>query len=183
MSLTKLAVLGALTRDETHASALLALLQDIVADPRTVPRSSVYAACQALEAEGLIEARGISDDRFRARAFGATAAGRERFDTWMGSEPSTLDDLRVRLAFVREQDLDALIEAVTAAEEASIRQQRSIAQRDAREAREARTKGWTDMAQDLLGDLRVREVAARAQWLVDVRLTLEALREQRGEGA
>lgn len=180
MSLTKLAVLGALTRDETHASALLALLQDIVADPRTVPRSSVYAACQALEAEGLIEARGISDDRFRARAFGATAAGRERFDTWMGSEPSTLDDLRVRLAFVREQDLDALIEAVTAAEEASIRQQRSIAQRD---AREARTEGWTDMAQDLLGDLRVREVAARAQWLVDVRLTLEALREQRGEGA
>ncbi len=120
---TRYAVLGLVARRPTYGYALLQQLRRWSVEPSAVRSSSVYTALTRLEQDALIEPLGPSNaagtDRQPRLTYGATPAGEERFAQWLATPPSSYDDLRLRIALARPQDLPTVIGFVIAAEEAA----------------------------------------------------------------
>jgi DNA-binding PadR family transcriptional regulator len=177
---TRYAVLGLVARRPTYGYALLQQLRRWSVEPEAVRSSSVYTALTRLEQDALIEPRGPSNaagtDRQPRLTYGATPAGEERFAQWLATSPSSYDDLRLRIALARPTDLPVLIGFVIAAEEACLQRLQEL---DAPPigSLTARHAPWEAVAGAILGTLDTAELAGRAKWLQEVRVTLESLRD------
>lgn len=178
---TRKAVLGLVARRPTYGYAVLQQLRRWARHPEAVRTSSVYTALSRLESGGLIESRPGDDSPAAAgpsRVFyRVTAVGRSDLDAWLESAPQSYEELRLRIALARPQDLALLIRSMATAEQACLAQLRD---------REGvlppgpapRTLPWEALCGALLGTLDVGELAGRAKWLQDARVALESLQSQ-----
>lgn len=176
---TRYAVLGLVARRPSYGYALLQQLRRWSIEPEGVRSSSVYTALTRLEQDSLIEPLGpaaaAGTDRQPRLTYGATAAGQERFAQWLATAPASYDDLRLRIALARPEDLPMVINYVIAAEEAALQrlQQLDVSPFDALTSRPA---SWEAVSGAILGTLDSAELAGRVKWLQDVRVALESLR-------
>lgn len=177
---TRYAVLGLVARRPTYGYALLQQLRRWSVEPSAVRSSSVYTALTRLEQDALIEplerAATNGTDRQPRVTYGATPAGEQRFAEWLTTPPSSYDDLRLRIALARPQDLPVLIGFVVAAEETCLQRLQElepppIASLTSRQA------PWEAVTGAILGTLDTAELVGRAKWLQEIRMTLESLRD------
>jgi DNA-binding PadR family transcriptional regulator len=177
---TRYAVLGLVARRPTYGYALLQQLRRWSVEPTTVRSSSVYTALTRLEQDALIEPLGRSaasgTDRQPRVTYGATPAGEQRFAQWLATPPSSYDDLRLRIALARPADLPVLIGFVVAAEEACLQRLQELDSPPIASLT-ARLAPWEAVAGAILGTLDAAELAGRAKWLQEIRMTLESLRD------
>lgn len=177
---TRLTVLGLVARRPTYGYALMQQLRRWSVDPTAVRSSSVYSALSRLEQEELIEPRGpalaAGTDRQPRLTYGATPAGEERLEAWLGSPPASYDDLRMRIALGRPQDLETLIGFVIAAEQECLGRLQELEVQSLAELC-ARQAPWEALCGAILGTLDAGELTARAKWLQDARVALEAMRD------
>lgn len=175
---TRYAVLGLVARRPAYGYALMQQLRRWAADPTAVRSSSVYTALSRLESDELIEVRGPAaasgTDRQPRLTYGATASGERKLDEWLASPPVSYDELRLRIALARPQDLKTLIGFVIAAE------QECLARLEALSAPpvgvDPDEEPWEALCGTILGTLDSGELAGRAKWLQDARAALESLR-------
>lgn len=176
---TKYALLGLIARRPTYGYALMQQLRRWTVDPTTVRTSSVYTALSRLEREQLIEARGSApgtDAERRPRiTYGATPAGEARLDRWFASRPASHEELRVRIALARPQDLDTLIGFVITAEQECLRLMQEL-DVPALDAASVQRQPWEALCGAILGALDTTELATRSRWLQDARVALESIR-------
>ncbi len=175
---TKYAVLGLVARRPTYGYALMQQLRRWAVDPTSVRSSSVYTALSRLEAEELIEVRGpaaaAGTDRQPRLTYGATRSGEQKLDEWLASPPATYDELRLRIALARPQDLQALIGFVVAAEQECLAR---LEQVDAPPIHAlTRQAPWETLCAAILGSLDSGELSGRVKWLQDARVALESMR-------
>lgn len=179
-SSTKYAVLGLVARRPTYGYALMQQLRRWSIDPTSVRSSSVYTALSRLEAEQLIEVRGPAaakgTDRQPRMTYGATVEGQSRLEQWLATPPADYDELRLRIALARPSDLDHLISYALSAEREYIDRLQRL-QAPAPDDR-TETTPWEARCESILSQLDAVELAARARWLQDARVALEALRER-----
>ena len=177
---TRYAVLGLVARRPTYGYALLQQLRRWSVEPAAVRSSSVYTALTRLEQDALIEPLGPSaisgTDRQPRVTYGATPAGEQRFAEWLTTAPSSYDDLRLRIALARPADLPVLTGFVATAEEACLQRLQEL---DAPPIASltSRLAPWEAVTGAILGTLDTAELAGRAKWLQEVRVTLESLRD------
>lgn len=150
-------------------------------DPSTVRTSSVYTALTRLERERLIEQLGsapaTSSERQPRITYGATAAGEARLDRWYASKPASYEELRIRIALARPQDIDTLIGFVTVAEQECLQLMQDL-DVPAIDATSVQRQPWEALCGAILGSLDTTELAARSRWLQDARGALEAIRDE-----
>jgi DNA-binding PadR family transcriptional regulator len=176
---TRYAILGLVARRPTYGYALMQQLRRWAIDPTTVRTSSVYTALSRLEADRLIEPRGPAaasgTDRQPRLTYGATAAGEECLNRWLESRPASYDELRLRIALARPQDLTTLIGFVVAAEQECLDRLQAI---DAPPIGALTGQApWEALCGAILGTLDTGELAGRAKWLQDARVALESMRD------
>jgi DNA-binding PadR family transcriptional regulator len=182
---TRYAVLGLVARRPTYGYALMQQLRRWSLDPSTVRSSSVYSALSRLEQDELIEARGTATshgtDRQPRLTYGATEAGEVRLDAWLASPPSTYEELRLRIALARPQDLPLIIGFVIAAERECLARLQELHVRPLSELCASHAP-WEALCGAVLGTLDAGELTARAKWLQDARLALESLQSHPARG-
>lgn len=175
---TKYVVLGLLARRPTYGYALMQQLRRWSTDPSAVRTSSVYTALSRLQDEQLIEPRGPAaasgTERQPRMTYGATESGHERLSEWLASRPTSYEELRLRIALARPQDLNLLIGFVIAAEQECIGLLQAIETPPI--AALAEHAPWEALCGAILGTLDSGELAGRAQWLQDARAALESMR-------
>jgi len=176
---TKYAVLGLLSRRPTYGYALMQQLRRWSIDPTAVRTSSVYTALSRLEDDMLIEPRGPAaasgTDRQPRITYGTTAAGEARLEKWLATRPASYDELRLRIAMARPQDLQLLIGFVIAAEQECLERLEEI-ETPPIEALTAQAP-WEALCGAILGTLDTGELAGRARWLQEARVALESMRD------
>ncbi len=177
---TKYAVLGLIARRPTYGYALMQQLRSWSIDPATVRTSSVYTALSRLEREQLIEQRGSApatvSDRQPRITYGTTAQGEARLDRWFASKPGSYEELRIRIALARPQDIDTLIGFVVTAEQECLRLMQDL-DLPTLDPATAQRQPWEALCGAILGSLDTSELAARNRWLQDARVALEAIRD------
>ncbi|MES1193985.1 MAG: PadR family transcriptional regulator [Solirubrobacterales bacterium] len=177
---TRYAVLGLVARRPSYGYALLQQLRRWSVEPEAVRSSSVYTALTRLEQDALIEPLGPSatsgTDRQPRVTYSATPAGEQRFAEWLATPPSSYDDLRLRIVLARPTDLPVLIGFVIAAEEACLQRLQQL-EAPPIASLTSRLAPWEAVAGAILGTLDTAELAGRAKWLQEVRVTLESLRD------
>jgi DNA-binding PadR family transcriptional regulator len=177
---TRKAVLGLIARRPTYGYAILRQLRRWSPHPEAIRTSSVYTALSRLEADQLIESREPADASNAtgpSRVFyRVTETGQIDLDLWLGSTPQSYEELRLRIALARPQDLPLLIRSMSATERACLTQLRDREGLTVPGAA-SRTLPWEALCGTLLGTLDVGELAGRAKWLQDARVALESLRD------
>ncbi|HKH64075.1 MAG TPA: PadR family transcriptional regulator [Solirubrobacterales bacterium] len=121
----KYAVLGLLAERRSYGYDLVHDLSDRLGPAWQLGASSVYAALDKLEDEGLIRTcphstgnalSGSRDPAVRRVTFEATAAGREAFGNWIARPDCRMGPIRselyLKVAVARPQDVPALLRAV-----------------------------------------------------------------------
>lgn len=176
---TKYAVLGLVARRPTYGYALMQQLRRWAVDPTTIRTSSIYTALTRLEREQLIEQRGsapaTASERQPRITYGVTPAGNERLDRWYASKPASYEELRIRIALARPQDIDTLIGFVHTAEQECLDLMHGL-DAPALDAGTVQRQPWEALCGAILGSLDMTELAARSRWLQDARAALEAIR-------
>jgi DNA-binding PadR family transcriptional regulator len=124
----KYAVLGLLSERRSYGYDLVHDLSDRLGPAWQLGASSVYAALDRLEDEGLIRtcaltgadaSPGSREAAVRRVTFEATAAGRETFEAWIAAADCRVEPIRselyLKVAVARPQDVPALLRAVETA--------------------------------------------------------------------
>ncbi|WP_320672811.1 PadR family transcriptional regulator [Patulibacter defluvii] len=172
----KSAVLGLLAREPSYSHRLHEQLRALAEDPDAVPRSSLYHAIRGLEEDGLIEERApdpsASPHERRRRFYRATDEGHAELERFLTGAPTSHDDLRVRLAVSRPQDLPLLIHAVRNAEAATLRRLEQLRRRSAGSGPDR----WFMVCEMLLANHDAGELESRVERLREMRIVLEKLR-------
>ncbi len=158
-------------------------LRNWAIDPSTVRTSSVYTALTRLERERLIEQRGsapaTASERQPRITYAATPAGEARLDRWFESKPASYEELRIRIALARPQDIDTLIHFVITAERECLDLMQDL-EVPSLDAATVQRQPWEALCGAILGSLDTTELAARSRWLQDARGALEAIRAEAG---
>ncbi|MFA4927904.1 MAG: helix-turn-helix transcriptional regulator [Patulibacter sp.] len=172
----KSAVLGLLAREPSYTHRLHEQLRALAEDPDAVPRSSLYHAMRGLEEGGLIEEcapdPSASPHERRRRFYSATAEGHAELERYLTGAPTSHDDLRVRVAISRPQDLPLLIHAVRNAEAATLQRLERLRRRPAGTGPDR----WVAVCATLLANHDAGELESRVERLREMRVVLEKLR-------
>ncbi|MBN1954547.1 MAG: helix-turn-helix transcriptional regulator [Anaerolineae bacterium] len=131
------ALLGFLLQGPAHGYDLHRQVQDELGRVWYVGISSVYAALQQLEDDGLVQSTVVAQaDRPARKVFQVTAGGREHFVAWVRRPVLVIRDVRVefvaRLYFFRVLALDG-VEHLISEQESVCRQQLERLAQDAAE--------------------------------------------------
>jgi DNA-binding PadR family transcriptional regulator len=180
-STTQYAVLGLVTREPTHGYALAEQIRRWPPDARFVPSvSAIYKALRRLSEAGWIEPLEIAAareaDRPGRTTYAATAEGEARYEEWLRRPPRTYEDLCVRVAAARRQDVPVLLQHAERAELAC-RDQLHGVRLPAVDALVARDASWDVVRGVLVGRIASAEVTARAKILHDLVQSLRALQD------
>lgn len=175
---TRKAALGLIARRPTYGYAVLQQLRGWALEPETVRTSSVYTALSRLEADQLIESRQAGTSPTSSRpspiVYRVTDAGRLELDAWLASTPLSYDELRLRIALARPQDLPLLIRFVSTAERSCVARLRDR-QVPSSGAVVPQSPSLEALCGALLGTLDVGELSGRAKWLQEARVVLESM--------
>jgi DNA-binding PadR family transcriptional regulator len=180
MAMIQEAVLGLLNREPSHGYALWQTLQSWSVD-ETIQTSSVYMAIKRLADAEAIEVVALGPaprhgERPR-HTFAITEAGRDRLDRWLSQRPTTVEDLRLRIAIAQPaDDLSVLIDWVAQAlveTQQRLASPAAVATSAAAAAEEAHT--WDSACALAMSTLSFHELSARAQWLAEAHAQLRKL--------
>lgn len=131
-----------------------------------------------MEAERLIEPRGPAvasgTERQPRLTYGTTPAGDKCLDAWLSSRPTSYEELRLRIALARPDDLNLLIGFVVAAEQECLELLQAIEAPPVASLSE--NAPWEALCGAILGTLDSGKLAGRAKWLQDARGELESMR-------
>lgn len=180
MAMIQDGVLALLARGPSHGYALWQTLRSWSADPDSVQGGSVYAALRRLEKAGalrevVVDAAPLSTrDRPMRIDFALTDDGRARYQRWREEPPSSVEDLRLRLALVAPTDDLQSLSLWVKDELAATQLRLGAISSEHRGAVQA--DSWEAAARLALSRLTFREVSARAQWLAEVHSQLQTLR-------
>jgi DNA-binding PadR family transcriptional regulator len=149
--------------------------------------TGVYSALDQLSSEGLVRSAGSLADGGGERAaprtvYGATAAGIEHFDRWMLDSSGLAhvrDELFMKLALSRPQDLPGLIELARAQEQECLARLAALRQAPRRErdgpVPRGGTLAWSEVASLLVRDAEVKQLQTRVEWLQRARAIMGKL--------
>jgi DNA-binding PadR family transcriptional regulator len=171
--------LGLISREPAHGYVLVRQLQRWALDPGSVRTTTVYTALSRLERDGLIEpvpGSAPSPGNQQRIVYRTTPDGEEALDEWLATAPTSYDELRVRVAVARRQDLPRLIEYISAEEQSCLDRLREL-DGPPIAALAARNAPWDALCGAILGTLDTGELAGRVKWLQDARGALEAFRD------
>lgn len=177
---TKFVVLGLVARRPSYGYALIQQLEQWAVDPEAVQGSSVYQALKELKRMDLIAQHQpvvTAEERGNQRTmYAATEAGEQRLSQWLAEPPGSYDELRMRIGLARPDNLDALIEYVTAAEVACLERISELVIPSVRQLVD-QLDSWEAVSATVLGRLSGAELQGRITWLRDTRVQLEELRD------
>jgi DNA-binding PadR family transcriptional regulator len=150
--------------------------------------SQIGTALEELEREGSIRSTGATAHapRGASRAvYEATHQGVARFDHWIGaapSEPDVRDELHLRIATARPENLDRLIEITYEQERACLERLQLHAGRASFGEVLARGGSWEAVAALIVRDAEVMHLEATMDWLARAREAMLWVQE-RPQGA
>jgi DNA-binding PadR family transcriptional regulator len=181
----KHAVLGLVIERPGYGYELIQRLEERVGGWKP-SATAVYPALQLLSRRELIRARETPGGHRGVIWYEATEAGEEHFRTWMDT-PSDLAPLReellLKLAFARVEDLPRLIELTREQEQACLDRIVELTGPGDVEALAAEDKPWPMLAGLLLRDAELDRLRASIATLQRCRATMKAaLRRERERG-
>lgn len=177
---TKFVVLGLVARRPSYGYALIQQLEQWAVDPESVQGSSVYQALKELKRMQFIaphQPMAVDEERGNQRTmYVTTEAGEQRLTEWLAEPPGSYDELRMRIGLARPDNLDALIDYVTAAEVACLERIGELEIPSVRRLLDE-LDSWEAVSATVLGRLSGAELQGRMTWLRDTRMQLEAIRD------
>jgi DNA-binding PadR family transcriptional regulator len=178
----KYAVLGLVIERPGYGYQLAQRLEDRFDSSGFAP-SGVYSALDQLSRDEFVRSAGEMGAGPARRAaprtiYEATREGIEHFDSWMltsSPTPPLRDELHMKIALCRREDLPRLIELVYGQELACLSRLRDLKQRAEDEPTDIHE--WTPLMRSLLRDAEVALWNGRIEWLQAARELFEQLRE------
>lgn len=178
----KHAVLGLVIERPGYGYDLVRRLRERFGSSGFAP-TGVYSALDQLSAESLVCAAGSLAGGTAERAaprtiYEATDRGREQFDRWIRSSTSLAhvrDELNMKLALSRPQDIPLLIEQAGAQEQECMARLEELKQLAGPGTRRSGALPWPDVADLLVRDAEFRQLQARVEWLQRARTIMARL--------
>lgn len=181
---TRNVALGLIARRSSYGYAVLQQLRRWAIRPAAVRTSSVYTALSRLTADGLVEARPSAASTTSGRPsrifFRITPRGQEHLESWLRTPPLSHEELRLRVALARPQDIDHLLGFLAAAERSCLARLREHDVAPTLHELLDRDPPWEHLCSTLLGTLDVCALNGRAQWLRDARVALDRAAREAG---
>ena len=181
---TRYAVLGLVARQPAHGYALYSEIERWPLPDELRPgRSTVYRHLERLHGDQLIESRraeGPADPGRPDRTVVAvTDAGLKHLDDYVRTRPRSFDELCVRIAACRPEDVPLLIRFAAELEQASLQRFQEWSLRGEAVALARRNAPWRSVMQAIVAKAQAADVAGLATVLGDMRSELEALERER----
>jgi DNA-binding PadR family transcriptional regulator len=178
------AVLGLVAREPAHPYGLFDQMRRWPLSTAVVPeKRAVSRAVKSLADERLIESLGeepgSQSDHIRRTTYGITPAGETYLRNWLGSPPSTYEDLIIRLVASRREDLPLLIEFLASAEAQCLERLEELRMPEV-QGLLRRDVAWGHVATVFVGKVEAGQIAGRWQVLREIRRTLEDLQAMDG---
>jgi DNA-binding PadR family transcriptional regulator len=176
----KNAVLGLVIERPGYGYDLARRLEERFGSSGFAP-TGVYSALDQLSAEALIRSAGPSTGGANERAaprtiYQATPKGIDRFENWMLGDSSLApvrDELYMKIALSRPQDLVRLIELTQTQEQDCLARLGGLRQSSGRP--QGRPKAWSEVAVLLVRDAEIKQLQARIEWLQKARTIMRKL--------
>lgn len=146
--------------------------------------SAIHVALDELEREGSIRSTGATAHAPRGvprSVYEATDQGMARFDHWIGappSQPDFRDELHLRIATAKPENLDRLIEITYEQERACLERLQAYAGRSSFGEVLARGGSWDAVAALIVRDAEVMHLEATMDWLARAREAMLWVRER-----
>lgn len=146
--------------------------------------SAITAALDELEREGSIRSTGASAHAPRGvsrSVYEATPQGSDRFDHWIGATPTGpdfRDELHVRIATAKPENLDRLIEITYEQERLCLERLQTYAGRSSFGEVLARGGSWAAVAALIVRDAEVMHLEATMDWLARAREAMLWVRDR-----
>lgn len=185
----KYAILGLVIERPGYGYQLAQRLEERFGSSAFAP-SGVYSSLDQLGRDGLVRAAGEKGGGGARRAaprtiYEATDAGVEHFEAWMLSSspmPALRDELHMKIALCRPQNVPRLIDLIYGQELACLGRITDLEDASAGEA-ESRSRTWARRMRILARDTEIELWKSRIGWLRGARATLEGLLPQDGRTA
>ncbi len=185
----KNAVLGLVIERPGYGYDLARRLEERFGSSGFAP-TGVYSALDQLSSDELVRSAGSRTDVANERAaprtiYEATPKGIDHFEEWMlgGSSLAPVrDELYMKIALSRPQNLSRLIELARAQEQDCLARLQELRQ-PALRSQKGRPKAWPEVAVLLVRDAEIKQLQARVEWLQKARIIMEKLNGARERGA
>jgi DNA-binding PadR family transcriptional regulator len=176
----KNAVLGLVIERPGYGYDLARRLQERFGSSGFAP-TGVYSALDQLSAEALVHSAGSRADATNERAaprtiYEATPKGVDRFEEWMlgcSSLAPVRDELYMKIALSKPQNLPRLIELARTQEEDCLARLEGLRQPTSRSR--VVPRAWSDVAVLLVRDAEIKQLQARIEWLQKARAIMDKL--------
>jgi DNA-binding PadR family transcriptional regulator len=184
----KNAVLGLVIERPGYGYDLARRLEERFGSSGFAP-TGVYSALDQLSSDELVHSVGSRTDATNERAaprtiYEATPKGIDHFEEWMlgGSSLAPVrDELYMKIALSRPQNLPRLIELARAQEQDCLARLHELRPSTARSPR-GRPKAWSEVAVLLVRDAEIKQLQARVEWLQKARAIMDKLNGARERG-
>lgn len=183
----KNAVLGLVIERPGYGYDLARRLEERFGSSGFAP-TGVYSALDQLSSEQLVRSAGAHADSTNERAaprtiYEATSKGVDRFEGWMLGDSSLApvrDELYMKIALSRPQDLARLIELTQAQERDCLARLQRLRQSGSRG--HGRPRAWSEVAGLLIRDAEIKQLQARVEWLQKARTIMHKLNDAHRRG-
>lgn len=180
----KYAILGLVIERPGYGYQLAQRLEERFGSTAFVP-SGVYSALDQLARHGMVRASGEMGGGLARRAaprtiYEATKDGVKHFDAWMLSSspaPPLRDELHMKIALCRPQNVPRLIDLVYGQELACLGRVSDL-ERGAAEEADGDVREWSRRVRVLARETEIELWKARVEWLRRARALLEDLLQQ-----
>jgi DNA-binding PadR family transcriptional regulator len=151
--------------------------------------TGVYSALDQLASEALVRSVGSRAGATNGRAaprtiYEATPKGIDHFEEWMlrsSSLAPVRDELYMKIALSRPQNLSRLIELARAQEQDCLARLHELRQPGVN-SQQGKLKAWSELAVLLVRDAEIRQLQARVEWLQKARAIMDKLNGARERG-
>ncbi len=176
----KNAVLGLVIERPGYGYDLARRLQDRFGSSGFAP-TGVYSALDQLSADAMVRSvgqrRNAGNERAAPRTiYEATLKGVDHFEAWMLGSSSLApvrDELYMKIALSKPDNLARLIELARSQEEDCLARMQSL--RQPSEGRGGAPKAWSEVAGLLVRDAEIKQLQARVEWLQKARAIMTRL--------